>query len=79
MASTEVAGVKRASETIEYPRKKYRVTELPLSATQRAAIDGLVHTIKKKGIYDTVRRQIWSQYNESVSVSFLNFHAVTAA
>ena len=49
------------------PRKKFKVSDLPLSSSQRAAIDGLVHTIKKKGLYDTVRKQVWAQYTESVS------------
>lgn len=75
MASTEVAGVKRHLDVVERPKKKYRVADLPISASQRSAIDGLVHTVKKKGIYDALRKQIWSQYNESVRFSaFTDYH-----
>ena len=51
------------------PKKRFKVSELPLSSSQKAAIDGLLHTIKKKGLYDTVRKQVWAQYTESVSGS----------
>lgn len=56
-------------EAEQPPRKKFKVSDLPLTSGQRAAIDGLVHTIKKKGLYDTVRKQVWAQYTESVSES----------
>lgn len=72
MASLEVAGTKRDLQSAEYPRKRLRIADLPLSASQRSAIDGLVHTIKKKGIYDTLRKQVWSQFNESVRVQSVN-------
>lgn len=49
------------------PRKRFKASDLPLNSTQRSTIDGLLHTIKKKGIYDTLRKQVWSQYAESVS------------
>ena len=67
MASSDTLSVKRSAEVPEYPRKRYRVSELPISSSQRSAIDGLVHTIKKKGVYDSARKEIWSKYNESVS------------
>ena len=47
--------------------KRFKVSELPLTASQKSAIDGLVHTIKKKGIFDKLRFQVWAQYLESVS------------
>ena len=66
MASSEAFGLKRSLDIAERPRKKYKVADLPITASQRSAIDGLVHTIKKKGIYDVLRKQIWAQYNDSV-------------
>lgn len=54
----------------EYPfvsRKRFKISELPLSSAQRSTIEGLLHTIKKKGEYDALRKQVWSQYVESVS------------
>lgn len=48
-------------------RRKIKTSELPLNAAQRSSIDSLLHTIKKKGEFDAVRKRVWSQYAESVS------------
>ena len=70
MATSEAVADKRALDALEdselAPRKRFKVSELPLSSGQKAAIDGLVHTIKKKGFYDTLRKQVWAQYTDSV-------------
>ncbi|EMC97930.1 hypothetical protein BAUCODRAFT_31937 [Baudoinia panamericana UAMH 10762] len=47
------------------PRKKPKVSELPLSSAQRASIDGMLHTFKKKGEFDGLRKKVFQQYNES--------------
>jgi hypothetical protein len=49
------------------PRKKIKTSELPLTSAQRSTIDTLLHTIKKKGEYDALRKRVWSEYAESVS------------
>lgn len=46
-------------------RKKPKVSELPLSSAQRASIDGMLHTFKKKGEFDAIRKKAFQQYNES--------------
>jgi len=46
-------------------RKKPKVSELPLSSTQRNSIDGMLHTFKKKGEFDALRKKAFQQYNES--------------
>ncbi|KAK3680158.1 hypothetical protein LTR78_000535 [Recurvomyces mirabilis] len=46
-------------------RKKPKVSELPLSSAQRASIDGMLHTFKKKGEFDALRKKAFQQYNES--------------
>ena len=48
------------------PAKRFKVTELPITSSQKSVIDGLVHTIKKKGIYDKLRHEVLAQYNDSV-------------
>lgn len=56
------------SGTGEYdlpPRKKPKISELPLSSAQRASIDGMLHTFKKKGEFDALRKKAFQQYNES--------------
>ena len=47
------------------PRKKPKISELPLSSAQRASIDGMLHTFKKKGEFDALRKKAFQQYNES--------------
>ncbi|OQD78169.1 hypothetical protein PENDEC_c001G04324 [Penicillium decumbens] len=44
--------------------KKFKVDDLPLSATQHAAIDKLLHSFKKKGGFDNVRKQLWAEFND---------------
>lgn len=68
MSATEVAIGKRPLEQDDHntPRKRFKATELPLSPTQRSVIDGLLHTFKKKGEFDTLRKKVWNQYSESV-------------
>lgn len=46
-------------------RKRFKTSELPLNSAQRSSIDSLLHTIKKKGEYDALRKQVWSQFSES--------------
>ncbi|KAL8736037.1 MAG: hypothetical protein Q9166_000599 [cf. Caloplaca sp. 2 TL-2023] len=66
-----VIGVHSQETEVFQPRKRFKTSELPLSATQRSTIDGLLHTIKKKGEYDTLRKKVWSQFVDSVSKNFL--------
>ncbi|CAK3858160.1 C-type lectin [Lecanosticta acicola] len=47
------------------PRKKPKISELPLSSAQRSSIDGMLHTFKKKGEFDALRKKAFQQYNES--------------
>lgn len=70
MAVVEAALGKRMTsdhESSEIPQpKRYKISELPLTQAQRGVIDGLVHTIKKKGLYDKLRKDLLEQYRESV-------------
>ncbi|EKV06777.1 Arginine rich protein [Penicillium digitatum] len=45
-------------------RKKFKTDDLPLSAAQHAVIDKLLHSFKKKGGFDSVRKQIWAEFND---------------
>ncbi|KAK0279992.1 hypothetical protein LTR35_001041 [Friedmanniomyces endolithicus] len=56
------------SRTAEFdlpPRKKPKVSDLPLSSAQRDSIDGMLHTFKRKGEFDALRKKAFQQYNES--------------
>lgn len=54
-------------EPIIVPRRKLKTSDLPLTPVQRSSIDSLLHTIKKKGEFDVLRKKVWSQYADSVS------------
>jgi hypothetical protein len=50
----------------QHARKKLRPSELPLSQAKRSAIDNLVHTFRKQGQYDSIRKELLAQYEASV-------------
>ncbi|KAJ5082575.1 hypothetical protein N7532_011618 [Penicillium argentinense] len=59
------SGIKRpAIEIDNLKRKKFKAEDLPLSAAQHAAIDKLLHSFKKKGGFDSIRKQIWASFND---------------
>ncbi|MCJ1337972.1 hypothetical protein MMC09_003256 [Bachmanniomyces sp. S44760] len=65
MAAMEiVAATGGQDSTVPLP-KRFKTSELPLSVSQRTSIDNLLHTIKKKGEFDALRKKIWSLYTDS--------------
>ena len=67
MTSVDAMSGKHGLEDTELlPRKRFKTSELPINATQKSTIDGILHTIKKKGEYDLLRKKVWSQFEESV-------------
>lgn len=48
-------------------RKRFKTSELPLNSGQRSSIDALLHTFKKKGEFDALRKKVWAGFNGSVS------------
>jgi hypothetical protein len=48
------------------PRKRPRVADLPLSSSKRESIDALLHTFKKKGEFDQLRRKAYAQFDQGV-------------
>ena len=79
----ETASSKRLLEQIvapesSRPAKRFKISDLPLTASQKAGIDGLAHTIKKRGIYDKLRHDVLAQFNESVWPIRLLSHTLSA-
>lgn len=67
MEDGQLTGSKRPSVDMDtLKRKKFKSDDLPLSAAQHAAIDKLLHSFKKKGGFDSIRKQIWAQFNDGV-------------
>ncbi|KAF7195685.1 hypothetical protein HII31_03003 [Pseudocercospora fuligena] len=64
MATMDVA--MSGTDDFELPaRKRPKIQELPLSGAQHDAIDSMLHTFKKKGEFDVLRKKAIQQYNES--------------
>lgn len=60
----------------EPARKKLKTSELPLSSATRAAVQGLTHTFKKKGDYDSIRKQVLQSLETEVSILSLGGNRV---
>lgn len=72
LPDSQPENLKRPALDIEsIQRKKFKAEELPLSAAQRTAIDNLLYSFKKKGGFDSVRKQIWAEFNDGVGLSFV--------
>lgn len=56
-------------------RKKLKTSDLPLASATRAAIEGLAYTFKKKGGYDSLRKQVWEDLEQSVSSTSLKVYS----
>lgn len=68
-----------ALSTENIQRKKFKTEELPLSASQRTAVDNLLYSFKKKGAFDSVRKLMWSEFNDGVRrYSFVHFILMAA-
>ncbi|KAJ5664088.1 hypothetical protein N7507_004819 [Penicillium longicatenatum] len=61
-------GTKRPALDIESLKsKKFKADDLPLSSAQHASIDKLLHSFKKKGGFDSIRKKIWADFNDGES------------
>lgn len=64
-----------AGAQADLPRRKPpRVSDLPLSSSKRASIDSLLHTFKKKGQFDELRKNTFAQFDHGVSSTSLVLH-----
>jgi hypothetical protein len=65
MAGSATETTSMATATV-LPVRKYKASDLPLPSATRAAIDSLVHSFKKKGDYDAIRKQVWGRFEATV-------------
>lgn len=56
-----------------FVRKKLKLSDLPLTSAQRSAIDSLVHTFKKKGEFDVIRKRVYAKFEQGVCVATITF------
>jgi COMPASS (Complex protein associated with Set1p) component shg1 len=61
------------------PSRRFTAADLPLPSATRAAIESLAHSFKKKGGYDDIRKEVWVNFEASVSSRSLLRRAVSAA
>jgi hypothetical protein len=50
----------------DFIRSAVKLADLPITSAQRNAIDGLVHTFKRKGEFDKLRKSIYAEFTQSV-------------
>jgi len=74
MAYTKDSAANRDGQPV---RKKLKTSDLPLASATRAAIEGLAHTFKKKGGYDSLRKQVWEDLEKSVSFAIYVLRCAT--
>jgi len=53
------------------PRKKFKASELPVTQQQRSAVDGLLHSFKKGGQFDVIRKSAFAQFESGDAKSEL--------
>ena len=73
--ATAMAYSKDSKSSVGPARKKLKTSDLPLASATRAAIEGLAHTFKKKGGYDSLRKQVWEDLEKSVCLPKVNFYS----
>ncbi len=67
MASVNNVSHKRSLDDLTgMQRKRFKTSELPLTSGQRSSIDALLHTFKKKGEFDVLRKKVWANFNDHV-------------
>ncbi|KAF3397758.1 hypothetical protein F1880_005932 [Penicillium rolfsii] len=63
MEDVQTGTTRPAIDMESLKRKRFKADDLPISASQHAAIDKLLHSFKKKGGFDSIRKQIWADFN----------------
>jgi hypothetical protein len=66
-----VVAAHRPVEEQDFVRKKIKVSDLPITSAQRQAVDGLLHTFKKNGEFDKLRKGVYNEFAQSVSIQFI--------
>lgn len=73
--NAQSTGAKRPAMDIEsLQRKKFKLDELPLTPAQNASIQSLLHSFKKKGGFDSVRKIIGEEFNNGVRSRLVLFN-----
>jgi hypothetical protein len=65
--SAHLTSVKDEADDGDFVRKKLKLSDLPVAASQRSTIDALLLTFKKSGEFDKLRKALFAQFESSVS------------
>jgi COMPASS (Complex protein associated with Set1p) component shg1 len=57
----------------DFVRPPIKLSDLPITSTQRSAIDGLMNEFKKKGEFDRIRKSVFAEFNNSVCATLSDF------
>ncbi|TKA66592.1 hypothetical protein B0A49_10130 [Cryomyces minteri] len=73
MAVTNPPSLKRHLEEdgTPVPYKRLKLSDLPLAQAKRSSIDNLMHTFKKKGEFDALRKKTFARFDEGEAKSVL--------
>ncbi|KAI9651820.1 MAG: hypothetical protein M1831_007570 [Alyxoria varia] len=52
-------------------KKRFKASDLPLTSTQRSTLETLLHTFKKRGEFDSLRKKVFASFDTSASKSTL--------
>jgi len=61
------------------PRKRLKPSDLPISQTKRSIIDSLLHTFKKKGEFDALRKLLYAQFDSDVCITISTYEISSTA
>jgi hypothetical protein len=61
-----------AADNDEFIRKPIKLSDLPITSTQRDAINGLMEALKKKGEFDRIRNAVFADFSSSVCLQILS-------
>ena len=56
-----------AEETILQSRKRFKLSELPVTQAQHSAINSILHAFKKKGEFDAIRKSSYTKFEDGES------------
>jgi hypothetical protein len=77
--SVQLAGPKDEVDDGDFVRKKLKLSDLPVAATQRSTIDALLLTFKKSGEFDKLRKALFAQFENSVCYCYITLFSKETA
>jgi len=58
---------KETTDILQSPRKRFKLSELPVTQAQHSAINSILHAFKKKGEFDAIRKSSYTKFEDGES------------